>query len=140
MPNDKELSELVHPSNEGFAAKVTPKKPDDSLFMFECKKEIHIPGAGPESDPYRTSDQTVICKGIHFRHAGYVELMLPFIKPGGTKEMALDSRQVMLCVKCKNAYVWVGEQMYDVTDRIDLKAWEKTEKEAFQATGPGGQC
>lgn len=35
---------------------------------------------------------------------------------------------------------WINEQMYDVTDQIDLKAWEKTEKEAQAATGPGGQC
>lgn len=46
----------------------------------------------------------------------------------------------MICVSCKRAFVWLNEQMYDVTDQVDLAAWEKTEKEAHKATGPGGQC
>jgi hypothetical protein len=59
---------------------------------------------------------------------------------GGEKKMTCEPHQVMVCVKCKKSTLWVNGQMYDVTERIDLKAWEKTEKEAHAATGPGGQC
>jgi hypothetical protein len=30
--------------------------------------------------------------------------------------------------------------MYEVSDQIDLEAWERFEKQAVKATGPGGQC
>lgn len=29
---------------------------------------------------------------------------------------------------------------YDVTDKIDMDAWDKAERELHRATGPGGQC
>ncbi len=106
-----------HPDAEGFKEKVTPKKPDDDLFLFTCA-----------------------CGGIHYRHAGYVKALIPFIEQGGQKKIVTDNHQVLVCVACKNCYVWAGSQMYDVTDRIDLKAWEKAEVELQAATGPGGEC
>ena len=108
----------VHPEADGFREKCTPKKPDEGLFFFKC--------AG--------------CGGIHYRHAGYVEVFIPFLKAGGAKEMVKDQRHVMVCVGCRRSYVWAGEQMYEVTDRIDLNAWEKSEVELHKATGPGGDC
>lgn len=113
-----ESTDLVNPANEGFAEKVTPKKPTEDIFFFKCKG----------------------CGASHFRHAGYMEVMVPFIRPGNEKRVSVDSLQVKVCVKCKTSFVWINEQMYDVTDQIDLAAWEKTEKEAHKATGPGGQC
>lgn len=111
-------SELVHPANDGFRERITPKEIDDSkLFLFKCE-----------------------CGEYHFRHAGYMRVMLPFLEPGGEKRMTCEPYQVMICVSCKKATIWVNSQMYDVTDRVDLKAWEKTEREAQAATGPGGQC
>ncbi|MFL6229320.1 MAG: hypothetical protein ACJ741_11125 [Pyrinomonadaceae bacterium] len=119
MSDEKSTAnDLVHPQNAGFVERVTPKKPTADVFFFEC----------------------ATCKGSHFRHAGYAEIMLPFLKPGGEKRVEMVSEPVKICVKCKAAYVWVAGQMYDVTDKIDLAAWEKTEKEAHAATGPGGQC
>lgn len=115
--------ELVHPDNEGFAEKVTPKSPEN-LFFFKCKK-------------VKRSKE---CGSIHYRHAGYLKTMLPYLKPGGEKRVCVDNVQVMVCVSCRACYVWVDDQMYDVTDQIDLKAWEKLEKEADKATGPGGEC
>ena len=117
-PVDGAAKALVHPGNEGFRERVTPKKPDENLFLYECKN----------------------CGGIHFRHAGYVPVMVPFIEGGGEKRMVLDESRVMVCVACKHSWIWVGKQMYEVTDRIDLQAWERTEKEAHAATGPGGNC
>src|SRR5947208_3609453 len=111
-------TDLVNPKTEGFAERVTPKKPNNDVFFFECFG----------------------CKGTHFRHAGYVEIMLPFMRPGNERRVGMDSLPVKICVKCKNAYVWINEQMYDVTDKIDLTAWEHTEREMHRATGPGGQC
>ena len=107
----------VHPQADGFREKSTPKKPDDGLFFFKCE-----------------------CGGIHYRHAGYVEVFIPFLKAGGSKELVKDQRHVMVCVKCRRSYIWAGEQMYEVTDQIDLAAWEKTEVEMQKATGPGGDC
>ncbi len=115
--NDALAAAGPHPDAEGFKEKVTPKKPDENMFFFKCS-----------------------CSGIHYRHAGYVKTLIPFIKPGGVKEVVADSRQVMVCVACKNCYVWAGEQMYDVTEQIDLNAWEKAEVELNAATGPGGEC
>ncbi len=97
---------------------MTPKPPGDDIFFFTCKG----------------------CGGSHFRHAGYVEIMLPFMRPGGERRVGVESLPVKVCVSCKNCYVWINEQMYDVTKRIDLQAWEKAERELQTATGPGGQC
>lgn len=102
--------------SSGFKEIATPKSPD-GLALFKCA-----------------------CGGMHFRHAGYVETQLPFIQSEGKKRISTASEAVKICVACKNAYIWIGESVYDVTSQIDLKAWERTEKEAHRATGPGGDC
>jgi hypothetical protein len=108
---------IVHPESDGFKERVTPIKPGNTLFFFKCS-----------------------CGHTHFRHAGYMKLMLPYLKHDGDKRVSVDAYQVMVCVKCKRCHVWANEQMYDVTDQVDLQAWEKTEREAHRATGPGGDC
>lgn len=113
---DNEL-DTVHPDQKGFKERITAKPTDDSVFLFACT-----------------------CGHKHFRHAGYMQVMAPFMRPGGEKRMAMESQQVMVCVSCKKSFVWINEQMYDVTDQVDLEAWEKLEKEAQKATGPGGEC
>jgi len=80
------------------------------------------------------------CSGIHFRHAGYIEATIPFVSPKQGNSLACDSLPVKLCVKCKHSMVIHSDKIIDVTEHIDLNAWEKTEKEAHKATGPGGQC
>ncbi len=95
-----------------------PKKPGKEIFMFECTN----------------------CGGVHLRHAGYVKSLVPFIRPGDEKRVDAMDKHVMVCVKCRSCFVWINEQVYDVTDQIDLEAWEKAEAELHQATGPGGQC
>lgn len=112
-----DIKGLIHPSKEGFKEKVTPISPEEKLFIYKCE-----------------------CGHGHFRHAGYMRIMMPYLKTGAEKSMTCEPYQVMICVKCKKATIWVDSQMYDVTDRVDLKAWEKTEREAQAATGPGGQC
>jgi len=109
--------DLVHPANEGFKEKITPKPIDEKVFIFSC-----------------------VCGKSHFRHAGYIKTLLPYLKPGGAKSMVTENQSVMVCVACRKSYVWFDEQMYDVSDKIDLEAWEKAEKELHRATGPGGQC
>lgn len=109
---------MITPEGNGFKEKVNPIKPNEKeIFFFKCE-----------------------CKNPHFRHAGYMQTMVPFIRPGDERRMSVDNRQVMVCTKCKNCYVWINEQMYDVTHMIDIKAWEKTEKDLHDTTGPGGQC
>jgi hypothetical protein len=110
-------TEMIDPSADGFRERVTPKEPSD-VFFFACKS----------------------CGGKHFRHAGYMEVMLPFMRAGNEKRVGMDSVPVKVCVGCKAAFVWLNGQAYDVTSEIDLTAWTKTEKEAHRATGPGGQC
>lgn len=117
-PDLNDIVGLIHPSKEGFRERATPKAvEDDKLFIWKCS-----------------------CGHPHLRHAGYMRIMLPYIQAGGEKRISAEPHQVMVCVSCKKASIWVESQMYDVTDRVDLKAWMKTEKEAQEATGPGGQC
>jgi hypothetical protein len=114
MSEGKELVSL----NDEFSEKITPKKIEgNDLFLFKCE-----------------------CGGMHFRHAGYVEMMMPYIKANKEKNVTTDSYPVKVCVKCRKSYVWADSQMYEVTDQIDLEAWEKFEKEAHKATGAGGNC
>lgn len=106
--------------SDEFAESITPKKIKDSsdLFLFRC----------PE------------CKGVHFRHAGYLETMMPFIRADKQKRVDTYDNKVMVCVKCRKCYIWCNEQAYDVSTLIDLEAWEKAERELNRATGPGGEC
>lgn len=151
---DKDL-EIVHPQAPGFIDKITPKQPTEALFFFKCTKKLPKPATVdvpqdpdyPENievtanDPYRTAPPPEpMCGNTHYRHAGYMTVFLPFMKPGGQKEVIAENRSVMVCTKCRNCYIWDGTQMFDVTSQIDLKAWEKLEKEVIQATGPGGDC
>jgi len=80
------------------------------------------------------------CGGIHFRHAGYIESLIPYADDDGRTRKDVRSTQVKVCVKCKRCYVYLGDDIYDITDDIDIKAWESTEKELQKATGPGGNC
>lgn len=112
-----EMKELVHPSAEGFVERVTPKAPPDTVNFFKCT-----------------------CGKTHFRHAGYMKSMTPFMRAGGEKRVDVFDYPISLCVACKKSFVWINEQMYDVTEHVDVGAWEKTEREAHKATGPGGQC
>lgn len=154
MPDNKEL-EQVHPSAPGFVEKITPKAPGESFFMFKCTKKMPVPAGEEQKDPepdyphnleieggpYRTPAKPEnLCGNPHFRHAGYVTMFLPYMKPGNQKEIIAENRSVMVCTKCRNCYVWDGTNMFDITNQIDLKAWEKLEKEVIQATGPGGNC
>ena len=113
---NKELITIT--KDDAFQKKVTAKVLDTSedMFLFKC------------------SD----CGNIHFRHAGYIESLIPFIKADREKSVCRDSLCVMICTKCKNCFVWYNEQMHDVTKLIDLEAWEKTERELHEALGPGG--
>ena len=109
----------LSPAAEGFSERVSAKQIDETkIFLHKCAN----------------------CSGVHFRHAGYVEVLVPFIRPGDEKRMLMQSEPVKVCVNCKHSFIWLNEQVYDVTDRIDLNAWERTEREAQRATGPGGQC
>ena len=111
--------ELVSMKNE-FAESVKPMKliDADQLYLFKC------PG----------------CDGVHFRHAGYLEALMPFVRSDGDKKVEKDSYPVQVCTQCRQCYIWLNEQMYDVTELIDLEAWIKLEREMHEATGPGGEC
>lgn len=112
---------LISLNQDDFTKKVTPKpvsSPKD-MFLFCCP------------DP---------CGNVHLRHAGYVQMLLPLVQADGQKRVAQDSYSVQVCTKCKKCFVWYDGQVYDITELIDLKAWEKTEKAMHAATGPGGDC
>ncbi len=80
------------------------------------------------------------CGRVHFRHAGYLEVMTPYVDANLGKMLSVDSKPVKICVSCKTAHVIVDGKVIDMTEQIDLGAWERTEVEAHKSTGPGGQC
>ena len=118
MNEENKSIEVLSPKAEGFVERIVPKQTADAVFLFECPS----------------------CDGKHFRHAGYLIVLLPFLRSGNEKRMQADNEQVMICVKCRKAYIWEAEQMYDVSEHVDVEAWEKAERELQKATGPGGQC
>lgn len=98
---------------------------------------------GLEEEPDKTKRLLFFkctCGKAHFRHAGYLQTMMPLMRPGQGAKINTESLAVNVCVACRKSYVFSWEQMYDVTDQIDVKAWEKAEKELQAATGPGGEC
>lgn len=115
-----ELVPAISPASPGFAEAGKIGPPPDTFFMLEC------PG----------------CKGVHFRHAGYVSQLVPIIEAGRGPMLPDQQHAVNVCVACKRCFVRdrVAAKTYDITDRIDLQAWDKTEREMHKATGPGGQC
>jgi hypothetical protein len=118
IKNEVTISMEKNEKNE-FSDKISPVEIEDAkeLFLFQCK-----------------------CGNIHYRHAGYVEILMPYINADRTKNVSNDSLQVMVCTKCRKSYVWLNQQMYDLSKLIDVQAWEKAEKEMHSNTGPGGQC
>ena len=96
----------------------------DDMIVFKCPNK------------YRRKP----CGNTHFRHAGYMEFLIPYVRANKERKIQNDSIQVKICTKCKSAFVYMNDVFYDVTDQIDIKAWEKTEKEMQKATGPGGEC
>ena len=113
-------TQLVAMTNDDFKEAITPKPltEEEKPFYFRCPS----------------------CGNMHFRHAGYVEALMPFIRANKEKKVYCESLSVMICTKCRRCYVWINEQMRDITDEIDVEAWEKTEREMQKATGPGGNC
>lgn len=99
-------------------AEFVEKLADHDIFLFKCTN----------------------CEATHFRHAGYMESMIPYIDPKEGPKVSVDSKAVKVCVNCKHSFILHDQKFVDVTEKIDLKAWEKTEKEAYKATGPGGEC
>lgn len=96
-------------------------KNTDDLMLFKCE-----------------------CGSVHFRHAGYLEALTPYMslqpEAGPQVKSSTSSLPVKVCIQCKKSYVDYLGKMQDVTDHIDLKAWEKAEKELEKASGPGGEC
>jgi predicted RNA-binding Zn-ribbon protein involved in translation (DUF1610 family) len=80
------------------------------------------------------------CGSYHFRHAGYMKAVIPFIKPEGSPTAILETHQVMVCISCKKSYLFMSDKAVDVSDKIDLDAWKRSEEELHAATGPGGEC
>lgn len=110
----KSLSNLLR---DEFNDKATPKSLPETMFLFKCT-----------------------CGNVHFRHAGYIEAIMPYIQADQEKKVQSDSLSVKVCTSCRKCYVWHHPQWYDVTDKIDIAAWEKTEREMQKCTGPRGNC
>lgn len=124
-----------------FEKSVTPTvvKNAQDLYLFECPATIVIkhPGDGKH---YILPSANSVCGNVHFRHAGYLEALMPFRRPDKSQVVDKSSYHVMVCTVCRATYIWLNEQMYDVSDIVDLEAWAVAERELHAATGPGGQC
>ena len=126
MPKEeKDLVETVEePSSNGMVEK--KENFDEEFLVFKCTAKSKI----------RKKE----CGNKHFRHAGYMEFLVPFVKSTKEGKVQTDSLQVKVCTKCRACYVYLDSKFVDVTDEIDLQAWEETEREMQKATGPGGDC
>ena len=80
-----------------------------------------------------------ICGGMHFRHAGYMLPLLPFLEKGESK-VQVNQAPVYICINCKAGIIHVDGKIHDVSGFVDMSKWEQTEKLAYKMTGPGGQC
>ena len=76
---------------------------------------------------------------MHFRHAGYVLPLLPFSEEEKAK-VGGGQVPVYVCVKDRTSFIHHNSIIHIISDLIDLEAWEKFEKVAHKATGPGSQC
>ncbi len=140
MKQGKKLMEesIVCDKNEGTKTKVLVPGMDTGQFIEACR-----PRALDEEED--TQKRLVFfqcsgCGGMHFRHAGYVDTLMPFVRGGDGPRVSKNSYCVNICVKCRKVFIHVNEKYYDVTDKIDVAAWEKAEKELNATTGPGGEC
>lgn len=131
VPVPANALELVHPDGDGFKQKVDPKKIDGKIFLFRCSKIL-------KGDPADESVPVERCNNPHLRHAGYVKNIIPIMRTQQLKEVVFESVNVHVCTKCRSCYIHVDGQTYDVTEHIDLQAWEKVELEMDKAIGPGG--
>lgn len=77
---------------------------------------------------------------VHFRHAGYVYPMTPYVDPKRGAQVSSVQTPVMVCTTCKSVLFYFDSKFHDITSHTDLEAWDKTEKEMHKATGPGGDC
>lgn len=126
MKKDKKNKEVIHLGRPANA--VVSKLPDIPISILENPDELRL----------------MICPncgGVHFRHAGYLKPQTVYVNPDKVDiKVISESTPVELCVACKHAFINVQSKVWDVTKFIDLDAWIKTEKEAHEVTGPGGQC
>jgi len=94
-------NDLVTITKDEFKERITPKKVKDpkELSLFQC----------PE------------CGNVHFKHDGYVEVLvqqidyIPFVNEG-KESIRNDSHPVYVCASCGTFYVWINEQMWNVTN------------------------
>ncbi len=101
---------------------------------------MHQSDVTVEFNPAESQVMTCKCGKIHFRHTGNICTMSPIKLPSIPTMSETSSHMVQTCVSCRRSYVFIGGQIQEVTKHIDLQAWEKFEKKAHKATGPGGQC
>ena len=116
----KQMEKADQEMTNAFVKAITPEVMDttDDMFLFKCSE----------------------CGNVHFRHAGYVEMLLPYIRSDKEKKVDKTSYGVHVCTKCRQCFVWYNDRMRDVTKLIDLEAWQKAEADLHRATGPGGEC
>jgi len=82
-----------------------------------------------------------VCGGYHSRHAGYFTTKSAYKNADERAGSTFTTNiPVHICVNCKTPIASIGGVVYDVSKHVDVKAWEKTEKQAYKTTGPGGQC
>lgn len=79
------------------------------------------------------------CGHMHFRHAGYVLPLTPYVEKGESKMMT-EQVPVYICIKCKTSLTAIGGKLHNMSKVVDVASWEKTEVEAHKKTGPGSQC
>ena len=88
------------------------------------------------------------CNSIHFRHTGNVMTNRLYprrdkrnvgnIPNGGDVE--ITSHNVMVCVGCGTPWVQVDEQLFDASEEIDVKKFDKVSKALQDETHTDPHC
>ena len=78
-----EEKDLLDGLSDAFKEKIDPKDPDkDELLMFKCVK---VEGKPPNDKK---------CGNLHFRHAGYVEIIIPYMLGAQKKQHEVQKASI----------------------------------------------
>lgn len=65
--------------------------------------------------PFAALNPCTSCGGFHFDKEGCLLSAMQFQRPGQGDLAALNPEPVYVCRKCGAAFIWLGEQLYDVS-------------------------
>lgn len=86
------------------------------------------------------------CKGVHFRHAGNVLTYRMYVRhdqkkvDGDREEIETQGNYVYVCIDCGNPWVMLSGELFDGTEFIDVKRFDKVSKALQEETHTDPHC